>query len=239
MNTEPNQKSLLRTLAQPFIAGLLALFPILLTLGIVIWLGSLIHRYIGPGSVVGNALREFGLNFATREVTAYLIGLASVLGLIFFLGLLIEAGMKRRWQVFSDFMLSRVPLINTIYGGAKMITQMVEPRDPKEMKSMRPVLCHFGEKKGTAIPAFLPTPETFEINGARYHAVMIPTAPVPFGGAILCVPQEWVTPMDCGIEGLLNIYISMGIAIPEYLNHPKSPAPRTKAIAPESTSEEW
>jgi uncharacterized membrane protein len=84
------------------------------------------------------------------------------------------------------------------------------------MQSMTPVMCHFGKEKGTAIPAFMPTPETFEINGDRYHAVMIPTAPLPFGGAILCLPAEWVTPMDCGIDGLLNIYISMGVTVPDY-----------------------
>lgn len=216
MKTEPKQKSLLRKLAQPFIAGLLALFPILLTLGIVIWLGSLIHDFIGPDSVVGKGLLKFGLTFGTSELTAYIIGLATVLGLIFFLGLLIEAGMKRRWQSFTDFMLNRVPLVNTIYNGAKKLTQMVEPRDPSEMQSMTAVMCNFGGGKGTAIPAFMPTPEIFEINGTRYHAIMVPTAPVPFGGAIICVPEEWVAPMDCGIDGLLNVYISMGVTLPEH-----------------------
>ena len=233
MKTESTQMSLLRRLIQPFIAGLVALLPIVLTLGIVIWVGSLIQDFIGPESVVGNGLQRFGLAFATSGAIAYIIGLATVLGLIFFLGLLIEAGMKRRWQVFADFMLTRVPLVNIIYDGAKKLTQMVEPRKPTEMKSMSAVMCHFGGPGGTAIPAFMPTPEVFEINGMRYHVVMIPTAPVPFGGAIICLPENWVTPMNCGVDGLLNIYVSMGMTVPGFfemqgntLKSPENPLPR-------------
>jgi len=64
----------------------------------------------------------------------------------------------------------------------------------------------------------MPTSETVLIQGAEYHVVMIPTAPVPFSGAIMCVPVEWVTQLDCGIDGLLNIYMSMGTTMPEFLS---------------------
>jgi uncharacterized membrane protein len=48
--------------------------------------------------------------------------------------------------------------------------------------------------------------------------VLIPTAPVPIGGALLYVPADWVRPADISIETLTTIYVSMGITPP--------PAPR-------------
>ncbi len=45
---------------------------------------------------------------------------------------------------------------------------------------------------------------------------MIPTAPVPFGGAILYIPVEWVETADIAFDGLLNIYMSMGVTSSDY-----------------------
>ena len=33
----------------------------------------------------------------------------------------------------------------------------------------------------------------------------------------MCVPAEWVKKMDCGIDGLFNIYLSMGANMKEFL----------------------
>ena len=47
---------LLTQLAGCFLAGLLAVLPAVLTLGIVVWVAGFVHRLIGRGTVVGNAL---------------------------------------------------------------------------------------------------------------------------------------------------------------------------------------
>ncbi|MHC5016319.1 MAG: DUF502 domain-containing protein, partial [Planctomycetota bacterium] len=114
--------------------------------------------------------------------------------------------------------LSHVPIVRTVYDAARKIGMMLEPRDKDELKTMTPVLCNFGGPGGTAIPAFMPSPEVLSINGRDYRVVMIPTAPIPFGGAIFCVPAEWVTPMNCGIDGLFNIYMSMGVTMKDYMD---------------------
>lgn len=219
---ETKQRPLQR-LARPFIAGTLALFPLVLTISIVAWMGSLIRGFLGPHSGFGRILRGVGLAFVGSDIVAYLIGLATALGLIYLLGVLVEVGMKKRWQSFTDRLLARVPLVNTIYDAAKKVAQMVEPRGESDLHAMTPVLCRFGEEGGTAFPALMPTSEPLRINGRDYHTVMIPTAPVPFGGAILCVPVEWITRLDCGVDGLFNIYMSMGVTAPEYLGEKPRP----------------
>ncbi len=217
MKTNKRKSILPQSLTRPFIAGVIALFPLALTIAVIVWLGTMIHGYLGPGSTIGGFLRKIGLRFATSDTSAYFIGAVIILGLIYLLGILVEAGMKKRWQALTDYALNRVPLVSTIYDASKKIALMVEPGGKEEMKSMTPVLCSFGSRTGAAIPAFMPSPEILKINGRDYRVIMIPTAPVPFGGAIMCVPVEWVKKMDCGIEGLFNIYMSMGATINNYM----------------------
>ena len=231
MNETQNKTGRIRRLARPFLAGIFAVFPIVLTIAIVVWLGSIIHGLVGPGSVFGNVLRNVGLKFATSEAAAYLVGVALAIAVIYLLGILVETRLKRRWQSVTDRILNKVPVVNTIYDASKKIAQMIEPQDDLEMKSMRPVLCRLGGESGGVFPAFLPTRKTVRISDKEYHVVMIPTAPMLFGGAILCVPKEAVTPLDCGIDGVFNIYMSMGVKMPDYFKEAAGPGQAEDAAA--------
>jgi uncharacterized membrane protein len=83
---------------------------------------------------------------------------------------------------------------------------------------MRPVWCFFGGEGGAAVLALLPTPERILLEGRPYHVVLVPTAPVPFGGGLFFVPIEWIKAAPFGVEGLTSIYVSMGISAPQYFS---------------------
>ena len=78
---------------------------------------------------------------------------------------------------------------------------------------MGAVWCFFGGK-GAAVLALAPSREPVLIDGGLYVAVLIPTAPVPIGGALLYVPTDWVRPANIGIDRLTAVYMSMGITPP-------------------------
>ena len=208
---------LIRILCKPFISGIIAILPLTLTIVIVAWLAEFIGRLIGPDSAVGQALKQFGWSFGAGDTGAYLGGVLFAIGLIYLFGILVQIGLKGGWEKLVDAILMKLPLIKIIYDAAKKMLQMVDTQNGPDMKSMTPVLCQFGGENGTSLPAFLPTSETIEIQGCEYHVVMIPTAPVPFGGAIMCVPKANVTELDCGIDGLLNMYMSLGTTVPNYI----------------------
>ena len=149
-------------------------------------------------------------------IAVYLGGVVFAVALIYLFGLLVQTGLKNLWSRWSDRLFSRVPVVSTVYDAAKKLVDMMEPQDNVELQSMTPVFCSFGGEPGTGFPAFMPTSEVFMIRERAFHVVMIPTAPIPFGGAILCVPKEWVSPMKCGIDGLLNMYMSMGTTVPQH-----------------------
>ena len=210
--------SVLKHISRKFIAGLLAILPLALTMAVIVWLVEFIQRFLGRDSAVGKALQSIGLKFATSEVAAYLIGVVLTLALIYLLGVLVEAGMKNRWSAMVDGVMHRLPLVRSIYNALKKLMQLFETKDQSELKAMKAVMCHLGGKGGTAVLALMPSADRVHIGGMDYYPVLIPTAPVPFGGAILYVPVEWVETSDVAFEGLLNIYMSMGATSSDYLH---------------------
>jgi uncharacterized membrane protein len=70
----------------------------------------------------------------------------------------------------------------------------------------------FGD--GAAVLALAPSSEPIQIDDKHYLAVLVPTAPVPFGGALIYVPAKWVRPAAIGVDRLIAVYVSMGITPP-------------------------
>ena len=218
MSFSTSEKSnVLRGIAKTFLAGLLAVLPLALTLAVLFWLVEFIHRFMGPSSAFGKMLGSIGLRFVASEYVAYLIGVVGALALIYFLGVLVQAGMKNRWNALVDMVMDRVPLVRTIYHAFVKLMRMFDLKDQEELKAMSAVMCHFGGKGGTAVLALMPSPERIHLDGREYFGVLIPTAPVPFGGAILYVPAEWVEPVDLAFDELFNVYMSMGATSADYL----------------------
>ena len=116
----------------------------------------------------------------------------------------------------TDAVLKRIPLISNIYGTSKQLVEMFDKKNESELKAMSAVFCQFG-KEGPGVLALMPSPERFRIDGRDYHVVIVPTAPVPFGGGMLFMPAESVKPANMSVDGLISIYVSMGVTTAEFL----------------------
>src|SRR5262249_6162052 len=68
---------------------------------------------------------------------------------------------------------------------------------------------------GAAVLGLMPSPDPVQIGEHSYVGLLVPSAPVPFGGALIYVPTDWVKPADGGVERLMNVYVSMGVTPPE------------------------
>jgi len=219
-----------------FLAGVLALLPIAVTLFVVGWAASLLASYAGPGSLVGNVItwlgNTLGLYIAPSSTVAYLLGLAFILGAIFLLGLLVESGLRSFVVNSLDWLMTRIPLVSTVYDLAKRFVAIVDRGGGEDrLKSMRPVWCFFGGEGSAAVLGLMPSPEPVMIGERSYLGLLVPSAPVPFGGALIYVPSEWVKPAEGGVERLMNVYVSMGITPPISMASakPALAAPKKKA----------
>jgi uncharacterized membrane protein len=200
-----------------FVAGLLAALPLAATIAIFWWAFSLLAGWLGPDSGIGGVLIAIGLGVTGSEIVGYLIGIGLVLALIFVLGLLVEAGLQRGMVRLLQSVMQRIPLVRNVYDLAHKMVGLFAQRDEEGMKSMSAVWCHFGGPGGAATLALLSTPRPVLIGGRRYMGVIVPTAPVPVGGGLLFVPEEWVSQAEVGVEALTSIYVSMGVTAPQHL----------------------
>jgi len=207
-------------LVRIFVAGLLAALPLAATIAIFWWAGSLVIQFVGPDSRIGGLLGAIGLGVTGSEVVGYLIGIGVVLGAIFALGLVVEAGLQRGLASAMRAVLKRIPLVSTVYDLAYKMVGLLSQRDEDGAKSLSAVWCHFGGRDGSggaAVLALLSTPKAVLVDGRPYLGIIVPTAPVPVGGGLIFVPETWVTPADVGVEALTSIYVSLGVTASQHL----------------------
>jgi uncharacterized membrane protein len=204
--------------------------PLAATVFVFWWAVSLLWRWLGPGSAMGSVLGGIGLGVTGSELVGYLIGLGIVALAILLLGVLIERAIGRSMALLVDRLLRRIPLVRTVWDLAQRMVGLLQqnPAGGAEggARSLTPVWCHFGGPGGASVLALLSSSEPVDVAGRACLAVLVPTAPVPIGGGLLFVPQEWVSPADVGAEALTSIYVSMGVTAAQHLPMPAPvPAP--------------
>jgi uncharacterized membrane protein len=221
----PGMKRTTGHLLRIFLAGLLAALPLTATVFVFWWAVGLLIGAVGPHSAVGSVLVRLGLGVTGSEIVGYLFGVGIVVALIFGLGLLVEAGLQRGVARIFEGLLRRIPVVGTVYDLAHKMVGLFAQRDEDGLRSMSPVWCHFGGRGGAVALALLSTPQPVRIGDRACVALIVPTAPVPVGGGLLYVPQEWVEPADIGVEALTSIYVSLGVTSPQHLPAVAVPGP--------------
>ncbi|MGC3962079.1 MAG: DUF502 domain-containing protein [Rhodocyclaceae bacterium] len=209
-------KKSLDSIFRTWLAGLIALLPLALTLALIGWVISLLNRFIGPESIVGRIFAALGHPFADSGLAAYLLGTLLLAAALYPLGLAVQSSLKRPLTRLIDLTLRRLPLIGGLYNMADRFVGLLDQKEEADIAAMSPVWCFFGGD-GVAVLALMPNPEPLELEGRTYCAVLVPTAPVPIGGGLLYVPTEWVRPANIGVDRLTAIYVSMGITPPPAL----------------------
>ena len=220
-------------LLRTFVTGALAALPLAATVFVFWWAVSLLWRWLGPGSAMGSVLGGIGLGVTGSELVGYLIGLGIVALTILLLGVLIERAIGRSMALLVDRLLRRIPLVRTVWDLAQRMVGLLQqnPAGGAEggARSLTPVWCHFGGPGGASVLALLSSSEPVDVAGRACLAVLVPTAPVPIGGGLLFVPQEWVSPAEVGAEALTSIYVSMGVTAAQHLPVPARPLPSVPA----------
>lgn len=210
---------MLRSILRCFLAGVVTVLPLVITVAVVMWVGNTISGFLGPNTVLGGLLGRMGFAFSSSEsvdTLSYVIGWVLVLALIFGLGVLMELGAKRLIQENLDRIGNRLPMLGGVYGTVRQLVGMMD-KENSDLKGMAVVYCLFGGESGAMFLALLPTPETFRVGEIDYHAVLIPSAPVPVGGSLIFVPAASVKPAGLSVDAFMSIYVSMGVSGPQFM----------------------
>lgn len=224
-------KRSLRQLTRTLVTGLLAALPLFVTAAVFIWLGRLLYAWLGPSSLVGKVFVSLGIGLSGSVMLGYVLGAFIILMGVFALGLLVEAELQRGLARLVNAVVRRIPLVRNVYDLIRRFVDMLSQGEEEGLKTMSPVWCRFGDSGGVKVLALLSAPEPVEIDGQRYLAVLVPTAPVPVGGGLLYVREDWVTPADVGMDGLTSIYVSMGVTSSQVLGRGQAGAKGTAPTA--------
>jgi len=145
-------------------------------------------------------------------------GLGVVLAIVLVLatGMIVANLLGRRLVNAWESLLSRIPLVRTLYAGVKQIMEAVLAADAK---SFRRVLLIEYPRKGVWSLAFMTSDQLGEVQEkteADVISVFIPTTPNPTSGFVLMVPEHEVIYLDMAVEQGLKMIISMGVVVPDW-----------------------
>jgi uncharacterized membrane protein len=211
-------KALGRWFRRTFIAGILVVVPIGITVWILIWIFNSIDNMLRP-----LVFKLFGINVPG-------IGFGITVILIFVIGAIMSNVIGKRLVQWGEGQLGKIPILRQIYLSLREIFQSFSGQ--KNPGFLQVVLVEF-PTKGMRSIGFI-TNETVDINGKNIINVFIPHAPNPMTGYMEIVGEESITRTNISIEDGLKMVVSAGRMSPKDLKEAMqhSPPPNSSAGPP-------
>ena len=196
----PRSVGLFRGIRNKFVAGLIILVPIVITVQALWWLFVLVDDFARP----------LALALVDREIPG--IGFITTVVVVFAAGLLFSAG-PLKWLLDGfEEVVEHVPLVGVVYGTIKKVFEGFGTfRSRGAFK--RFVLARM---PGRTTPGFLTGNFTLErSDGTRQLlcTVYVPTNHL-YVGDIVVLPVEDVIETDLSVEDGISLILSAGVAVP-------------------------
>lgn len=193
-----------------FITGLVTLLPVTLTIIIVAFLINLLTEpFIG---IMESILLTFGVAKSPKA----LLFLSQILILIFLFFFTAFLGFVTRWFFFhyiirvGEYILHKIPLINSIYKTSKDVIHTIFTSDTKSFKQV--VLVPFPNPGSYSIGLVtLENVPMREVHETDRVAVFVPTTPNPTSGFLMLFPKKDIKYLDMKIDDALKYVISCGV----------------------------
>jgi uncharacterized membrane protein len=223
---------MLAKLRRNIVAGILTFIPIWVTfwvisflVGILVALGSpIVSAVVSTLRLQSPALERF-----FPPLFQATISIAIVLAFLYLLGEVATAVAGRRLLAAFDYLMARIPIVQSIYGAAR---QLVASFQNKPGSSQRVVLIEFPSPDMKTI-GLVTRIFTDADTGDEIAAVYVPTTPNPTSGYMELVPTSRLTMLDWTINEAMTFVMSGGAAAPPKLNYSRSarvPSSRTGAM---------
>jgi uncharacterized membrane protein len=189
-----------------FITGLLIWVP----LGITIWV---ISALIGAMDQTLLLLPESWRPESWLGV--YIPGPGVILtGLVIILtGLFATNLIGQRMLVFWEGLMHRIPVVKSIYGSVKQVSDTLLSGSGLAFKKVLLVRYPHAESWSLAFQTNIPN-EVISNLEAEHVAVFIPTTPSPVNGFYFYVRRDAVIELDMSVDDALKAIISMGVVAP-------------------------
>jgi uncharacterized membrane protein len=195
------------TIRRYFVAGLLVWIP----LGITLWVLKLLV------DVMDQSLLLLPERFRSEALFGFHVpglGIFLTLAILFFTGALAANYVGGRVLLLGHRVLSRIPIVRSIYGGVKQISDTLFSPEGKAFR--RAVLVRYPHAGAWTVALVTGSPEheVADLIGREQISVFVPTTPNITAGFFLVVPRADTIPLDMSVDDALKYIISMGVAEP-------------------------
>ncbi len=207
------RRNFARRLRNHLIAGLLIWVPVMVTVWVIRFLSRILDQSLvllpppwRPEALVGQ----------------YVPGVGIILSFI----LLVTTGVVVRnlfgGRIVAGFedLVRRIPVIGSVYGGAKTFSETVLTDKGKSFKQV--VMVEF-PRKGIFSVGFITSEELEEVQAKTEQdvvCVFVPTTPNPTTGFIVLVPRDEVVRLDMTVDDAFKMLLTLGVVVPKWQNKP-------------------
>lgn len=161
------------------------------------------------------------LNQQLHPVSHYLLATLLTLAVLYAVGWMASIVIGRRIIAAFEALLTRLPIVQTIYGATKRFIQSMQT---SPMQGQRVVLIAFPTPEMKAL-GFVTRIIEEEGTGRQLAAVYVPTAPNPTSGYIEIVPVEDLVTTDWSMEEAMAFVMTAGANSPETVRFTASAPP--------------
>jgi Uncharacterized conserved protein len=199
MSQKTIKKSIFSRIRNYFIAGIVVLIPIGITLYLTLFIIRISGKFI-PKEINPNNYLPFDIPGVEILIALFLITLIGWLSLSF-IG-------KKFFEMFNNF-LKRIPILRTIYSAIGQMTESFTKTDSSE-KSV--VLLEY-PRKGIWVVGFATKENKGIINDKVKEDlvnVFVPTTPNPTSGFLLMLPKKDLIYLDVSFEQASKFIVSAG-----------------------------
>ena len=204
MALKEKKRSIFTRIRNYFIAGIVVLIPIGITIYFTLFLISISSKIL-PNEINPNHYLPYNIPGLEIFISLFLIT---------FIGWLSLSFIGKRLLVIFNNILKRIPILRTIYSA---IGQMTETFTKSDNKKRNVVLVEY-PRKGSWAVGFATKENSGEISNKTKKNlinVFVPTTPNPTSGFLLMFPKEEVIYLDLTFEEASKFIVSAGTSNPE------------------------
>ncbi|WP_341328941.1 DUF502 domain-containing protein [Methylotuvimicrobium sp. KM2] len=180
----------LKAVLNNFLIGIFAVIPIVIILQIVIFVkdrvSDLFRMVYGYADNYLYTLMVFAVSFLILSMIGHKI---------------VKEG--KFWAIAAfDFIIDRIPLLNSIYRVTKKVINMFSSHERKEAREV--VYIEY-PKEGLWVPAYVTNKQDDQ------YVLFVPTSPNPTSGFTVIVNQSRVIKSEMNIEQATSFIVSVGV----------------------------
>jgi len=191
----------LARVARTFLSGLAVVLPIVVTAAVLVWVVTMAEALLGA---VARVLLPEG-----RYPRG--LGLLLAVGLIFAIGVLMEAVYFRRLMGWIEDGLNRIPLVKTVYGAVRDLMSLFSKAGTRKFSKV--VMVKFPGLEARLI-GFVTIEDFTGLAIAAEEGEVAVYLPMSYtiGGYTVLLPRSCLTPLDMSLEDAMRFVVTAGMS---------------------------